>query len=47
MKEKEDKGFIVPYGINFGGPILGDNANNFAGFPLFLVEEPEEEPEEL
>ena len=47
MKEKDKDGFIVPYGMNFGSPILGETVNNFTGFPLFLVEEPVEELEEL
>lgn len=47
MKDKEKKRLIVPYGLNFGGPIIGDSTNNFAGLPLFVNEEPEEESDEL
>ena len=45
MRDKERKGFIVPYSLNFGGPIIGDAANNIAGLPLFLSEDPEKEME--
>ena len=47
MKDKERKRLIVPYGLNFGGAVVGDTANNFSGLPLFMTEEPEEEPDEL
>ena len=47
MKDKDKKGYIVPYAWNVGGNIIGDPASNFTGLPLFLTEDPEEEPDEL
>ena len=43
MEEKQGRrGIIVPYGLSFGGAVIGDMANNFIGMPLYLPEETEE-----
>ena len=47
MKQTEKKRIIVPYGMNLGGPVLGDTANQISGLPLFISEEPEEDLDEL
>ncbi len=47
MKDKEKKGFIVPYGFNVGGNLLGDPTSHYSGMPLYLSDEPDEEPDEL
>lgn len=46
-KQKEEKGFIIPYGWNVGANLLGNPASQITGLPLFLKEEPDIDMDEL
>ena len=47
VKEKEKKGFIIPYGWNVGANLLGNPASQVTGLPLFLKEEADVDPDKL